>query len=292
MRYHLHVDTLFIPSRSKAYGLAAALLASVALAACGGAEAPTAVEAPVAAPAVQESPESDANDAVMPEVEATLDGETVIRQADSHVHGAAALAMAVDGNEVTVELETPLYNLLGFEHAPDTPEQERSVADAEAVLRDPAAMFAFNMEAGCAVEAVPEVALFADDGSDHEHDDHEHADDHDHDHDHDDGDDDDDDDHSHDEDHDHDHDHDDEDHAHDHDHDDAQADGAEHDHVHKDALLTYRFDCAQPARLASVRLDLFEAFSELTEVELVYLGPNRQMSQTVTRDDPRVDLGG
>ena len=38
--------------------------------------------------------------------------------APAHVHGVARIDLAVDGDQLTLSLEMPLDNLVGFEHAP------------------------------------------------------------------------------------------------------------------------------------------------------------------------------
>jgi len=71
------------------------------------------------------------------------------RSAQSHTHGDASLAIVLDGSTMTVELDTPLYNLLGFEHAAETPSQKASVLKAESVLSKGSSLFVFNSDAGC-----------------------------------------------------------------------------------------------------------------------------------------------
>ena len=44
-----------------------------------------------------------------------------------HVHGVASLQVAVDGNTLTLNLESPLDNVLGFEHAPRSEKQKAAV---------------------------------------------------------------------------------------------------------------------------------------------------------------------
>ena len=46
-----------------------------------------------------------------------------------HVHGVASLQVAIDGNTLTLTLESPLDNLLGFEHTARS-EQERTAVRA------------------------------------------------------------------------------------------------------------------------------------------------------------------
>ncbi|MEB0165056.1 DUF2796 domain-containing protein, partial [Glaciimonas sp. CA11.2] len=35
---------------------------------------------------------------------------------EAHVHGVGKLDVAIDGAQITLHLDTPLINLLGFEH--------------------------------------------------------------------------------------------------------------------------------------------------------------------------------
>lgn len=45
------------------------------------------------------------------------------RQHGAHEHGAAKLLIAQEGEHVEIILETPAYNIIGFEHMPSTEEQ-------------------------------------------------------------------------------------------------------------------------------------------------------------------------
>ena len=95
------------------------------------------------------------------------------RSADSHSHGGAVLSVAAENNSIVMELETPLYNLLGFEYAPKTPEEKTRVSEVEARLARPENLMSFNAEAGCTYDKpVHKIMLFE------EHADHEHEDDH------------------------------------------------------------------------------------------------------------------
>jgi hypothetical protein len=67
----------------------------------------------------------------------------------AHVHGVARLDIAVESRKVSLHLDSPLDNLLGFERAPRT-DAERKLADgAVARLRAADAMFRFDPAAGC-----------------------------------------------------------------------------------------------------------------------------------------------
>lgn len=89
------------------------------------------------------------------------------REMKSHQHGRGTLGIAVDGNRVSLELDTPAADILGFETKAVTPEQQAAVAAAKAKLADPLTLFVLPAAAGCTV-AKAEVEL------EHEHE-HEHA---------------------------------------------------------------------------------------------------------------------
>jgi hypothetical protein len=74
--------------------------------------------------------------------------------AGAHEHGVVKLDVAVEGNRVVIEIDTPLDNLMGFEHAPRS-DAERAKADAAVrKLRDAAALFRIDGNAGCTLDKV------------------------------------------------------------------------------------------------------------------------------------------
>jgi len=173
------------------------------------------------------------------------------RSADSHTHGDASLAVVLEGSKVMVELDSPLYNLAGFEHAAETEAQKAAVIKAESILSDPAALFVFNSEAGCtASNAARSVEIDVE----HGHEDHE----------------------GHDE---------------EETHDDEHHDDDDHDEeTHKDVTVQYDYACSSPDALTNVTVTLFEHFENLTELDLVYLGPNTQKQGKLTAAKPRMNL--
>jgi len=68
---------------------------------------------------------------------------------DAHEHGAARLNLVVEGREVEIELETPLANVLSFEHAPKTDVQKQEVRDMAMRMRKADALFVFPAQAQC-----------------------------------------------------------------------------------------------------------------------------------------------
>ncbi len=69
--------------------------------------------------------------------------------AQEHAHGVAKLSIAVEGAGFTVQLESPLDNLVGFEHAPRNKQQEQAVRAMADKLRGAGALFKPNSEAQC-----------------------------------------------------------------------------------------------------------------------------------------------
>ena len=89
------------------------------------------------------------------------------RQLGSHVHGGASLALVLEGRKLTAELETPLYNILGFEHEPETDAQTEMVESVQKKLVNGSALFKFNQDAGCiSIATSPTLSLFEEEHTD------------------------------------------------------------------------------------------------------------------------------
>jgi len=104
------------------------------------------------------------------------------RELGPHVHGHGTLNIAIEGQRVSMELEVPGMDIVGFEHAPSTDDQKTAVEKAKTRLEKPLGMFSLPTAAGCTVTEA-KVALEAEhgpqDGDDHKHDekgDHDHDD--------------------------------------------------------------------------------------------------------------------
>jgi hypothetical protein len=174
------------------------------------------------------------------------DGEH--REHGAHVHGIAALNLVLDGDEVHVELDSPAANIVGFEYAPSSEADHAALDAAVARLNDGDRMLRFNAEAGCRMEkAKVGSALLAGKhqahADDHGHDKHEHAHEHD---------------------------------KHAHDHDDHKGD------THADIDVVYHFECAKPAELTQLSVELFDAFSGMEKLNVQYVIDSRQGAAELT----------
>jgi Protein of unknown function (DUF2796) len=67
----------------------------------------------------------------------------------AHVHGHIQLGVAVDGKQISVDIDTPLESLLGFEHAPRTAGEINLAAEWAKWLREGSGLLRFNPEAKC-----------------------------------------------------------------------------------------------------------------------------------------------
>lgn len=72
----------------------------------------------------------------------------------AHVHGLAELRVAVDGPGLEIALESPLDNLLGFEHAPRSDTQRAAVRAMAGKLRQAQSLFVPTAAAQCTLAAV------------------------------------------------------------------------------------------------------------------------------------------
>ena len=81
-------------------------------------------------------------------------GTAVLAAGKAHEHGVARLDVAVDGLRVSMELDTPLDNLIGFERAPRTDAERDKANAAVAKLRLGEALFRIDAAAGCTLDKV------------------------------------------------------------------------------------------------------------------------------------------
>ncbi|MEF1228901.1 DUF2796 domain-containing protein [Vibrio fortis] len=192
-------------------------------------------------------------------VSATAIAEDHFRSHDAHVHGEVEVNIAQDGQELLVEVTAPGADVVGFEHAPQTPEQIAALEKATALLNQPSKLFAFE-GADCTLEYKSVTHTLGED--DHEG--------HDHDH----------------EGHDHDkHDHDDHE-GHDHDkHDHHDHEGHDHDHAaggHGEFTIEYHYQCSNVAKLDTVETQWFSNFANTESITVNLLTDRAQTQQKLT----------
>ncbi|WP_420860718.1 zinc uptake protein ZrgA [Algirhabdus cladophorae] len=191
------------------------------------------------------------------------------RELDAHEHGVGELNIAIEGQQVAMELHVPGADIVGFEYEATSAEDRAAIEAAVAKLNQPLSLFEMTDAAGCTVVKASAGLETEEDHEDHDHDDHDEHGDEDHA------------DHKDDKDHaDHDHEgHGDEDHA---DHEDE----AGHTEFHAEYLLT----CANPSALDAITFAYFDAFPNALEVEVQLVSDSGAQAFEVERDAPVLDL--
>ncbi|HHI5016776.1 zinc uptake protein ZrgA [Vibrio parahaemolyticus] len=184
------------------------------------------------------------------------------RQHSAHVHGHVEFNIAQDGSDLLLEITAPGADVVGFEHAPENAEQEKTLQHAVATLEDSNALFAINPQAQCEIEEVHVEHSLGGQHEEHEHHDHEG--------------------HDHDE------------HAH-HDHDKHEHDGHEgHDHSehsdHGEFTVQYRFHCAQVGELSHIQTDWFNQFPSTESVNVNLFTDTTQSAISLTKSNTQIAI--
>jgi len=69
-----------------------------------------------------------------------------------HVHGESRVNLAIEGNVVEIEFESPAHDIVGFERTPKTAKQRAAVEAAVAALKKGDSLFRLTPGAGCKLE--------------------------------------------------------------------------------------------------------------------------------------------
>jgi hypothetical protein len=89
------------------------------------------------------------------------------RELGPHVHGHGTFALAIEANNVQMELVAPGMDIVGFEHEAETARQKKAVKAALADLKDPLKLFVLPEATGCTVTSV-DVKLIGEEREDHQ----------------------------------------------------------------------------------------------------------------------------
>lgn len=95
-----------------------------------------------------------------------LPGAGAVWALDAHVHGSGTLTIAVEDGRISMALEAPGADIVGFEHAAASADDRAAVDDAISDLARPLGLFVLPGAAGCSVIAA-NVELTGEAGDDH-----------------------------------------------------------------------------------------------------------------------------
>jgi Protein of unknown function (DUF2796) len=180
------------------------------------------------------------------------------RQLGAHEHGHSVLNVAIAGDRIEMELMAPGMDIVGFEHAAETAEHKAALEEAEAILRNPLALFVLPDDAGCATETAAVELEAKEEQEEHEG---QHGEDHAT-----------------------------AEHAEEGEHDEhAEQEGEE---SHTEFHAEYAITCASPGDLGTIEFVFFERFPGAEEIELTVITESGQTRYQIERDAPRVDLKG
>lgn len=98
--------------------------------------------------------------------------DVAYREHEAHQHGVAQLTIALSQQTVEIELHSPAYNILGFEHRPRTKQQLLLVKQQFTKLNQPTDLFLWNTT--CDLESTKIDSPFKDNRSISHHEEHEH----------------------------------------------------------------------------------------------------------------------
>ena len=168
------------------------------------------------------------------------------RQLDAHNHGFGELNVAIEGQTVVIELNSPAFNIVGFEHSPETNKDKAAIKDAVSVLNDGSKLFLFPTTAGCRLASV-HIGSSLIDGQHSAHKNH-------------------DDDHK--------------DSKHD-DHKDHDDDHKERD-IHSEFQANYKFQCDVVEKVNTIQIMIFKHFPNTRQLDVKTILPNGQSAMKLT----------
>ena len=169
---------------------------------------------------------------------------------EAHMHGLSELTIAMENQTLEIQLISPAINLIGFEHKARTKEEIAAVSDVLDQLRDHKTLFAFS-GANCShVETSIDVASLIDT------DNHKNSTKHD---------------------------------EHDDEHDDDHEEHAENN-SHSNIIANYQLFCENKPSLASITVDLFDAFPATHKIQVMWVVQTRQGAVTLTANKRKIEF--
>ncbi len=81
----------------------------------------------------------------------SLSGLQASSALEAHEHGHSIFNLIVENNSLYIEFESPAINLIGFEHNPETENQQAIIEQVREALLDFPALFKTSAQAGCNV---------------------------------------------------------------------------------------------------------------------------------------------
>ncbi len=180
------------------------------------------------------------------------------RHHEAHVHGVAHMNVALESNNLYIELSSPAANIVGFEHHPRTEEQKAAVKTAVEKLEAWENLFALPADTGGRLVKA-NVQTDIENDSDHEPD---------------------------------------QPHEHDHTESGKEAEAEKHQHGenheaddherHSEFKAEYHFVCKTPQKLTSIKVMLFRVFPGIEHIEVQLLTDTKQSALELTAQKNKI----
>ena len=179
---------------------------------------------------------------------------------DAHVHGLSELKIASEGEDLNIQLTSPAMNMVGFEYKAVSKKDIEAIKNAESILNQPEVLFLFS-DNGCKpINIGVDISGLIDEDEHWQHDNKQnHHKDHD-------------------------------------DHKDHENDKHQDHHKydkhegHSEIVANYSYRCKDIAKLSSIQVSLFEAFSGIHKIHTMWLTPSKQGSVTLTVKNQMVEF--
>lgn len=179
--------------------------------------------------------------------------ETHHHEQHAHVHGVAQMQMVIAGKDVLIEVASPLFNVVGFEHKPNDAQQKKAFKQQVSAISK-GDLITLTAQAQCRLESNDIDHPFADS---HAHNEHENENEHKHQ----------------------------SNHAHEDDH------ASDYKKTHNNLRFEYQLHCENPQNLNDVNTQpLFTAWPNLQKLNVEWINNNRQSAKTLTPDQPLLSL--
>ena len=97
-----------------------------------------------------------------------------VPQQDAHLHGYVELTLAIEGDQLEIQLTSPAINIVGFEHKATSKQQLQAIEQAKQTLESPAMLFSFSGSDCASTLATAHFPVLDEHHTDHgNHEDHE-----------------------------------------------------------------------------------------------------------------------
>lgn len=169
---------------------------------------------------------------------------------DAHVHGLSELTIAMEGDSLEIQFESPAMNLIGFEHKATSNKDIGTVKKAESILSQPESLFLMSGANCRQIKTTVDISSLIEEHDHHAEPHKDHHDDHD-----------------------------------DHKDNDNHKDHDDHE-SHSEMVASYSYSCKELTKISSIKVALFDVFPGIHKINTMWVMDSKQGSATLTAKIP------